>query len=105
MADQRLTQALEAQLTEAHAINADLRERVVEAEKEMASARAMKAEAIVYMRQFEGFAAKQKAAEENAAAARRTQLGAEREAHSEPRTTSCARISSALVRKSDSSKR
>jgi len=79
MNDDRMIQRLEEQLRDAHAANAELRERVEAADKKEASARALMAEANVRAQQLEKAHAKEKAAEDNAAAAQRKCDDAERE--------------------------
>jgi hypothetical protein len=78
MSDQMLKH-LEEQLRDAHAANAELRERVVAADDKSRTADSVFAEGIIYKRQLEKAHAKQKAAEDNAAAAQRKQVAAERD--------------------------
>ena len=79
MADDRMLQRLEIQLRDAHAANAELRDRVAETERVEKAANARVAEANARLQQLEKAHAKQKAAEDNAAAAQRKQAHAERE--------------------------
>jgi hypothetical protein len=79
MNDDRMIQRLKEQLRGAHEANAELRERVEAADKREASAHALTAEANVRTQQLERAHAKQKAAEDNSAAAQRKQAEAERE--------------------------
>src|SRR5262249_37845613 len=78
MTDERLVQRLEEQLRDAHATNAGLRERVEEADRAVASANRKAAIGEIHSRQLEGAHAKQRAAEDNAAAAQRKRDDAER---------------------------
>jgi chromosome segregation ATPase len=78
--DDRLIQRLEEQLRDAHSTNSDLRERLGDVEGRERAADAKVAEANVRLQQLERAHARQKAAEEDAAAAQRTGAGAEREA-------------------------
>jgi chromosome segregation ATPase len=80
MADDRLVQRLEEQLRDAHSTNADLRERLGDVEQREREADARLARASFYYQQLEKAHAVQKAAEDNAAAAQRKQVEAEREA-------------------------
>ncbi len=77
---ERMIQRLEEQLTEAHSTNAGLRERLGEVELRERAADAKMNEANVHMQQLEKISAKQKAAEDNAAAAQRKCDDAESEA-------------------------
>ena len=79
MTDERLVQRLEEQLRDAHATNAGLREQLGDIEGRERAAAAKLSEATVLNRQLEKASAKQKSAEDAAAAARRTQENAERE--------------------------
>jgi chromosome segregation ATPase len=78
--DERYAASLETQLRDAHSANADLRERLGDVEARERAADAKLNEATVLNRQLEKSHAKQKAAEDNAAAAQRKQAEAEREA-------------------------
>ena len=80
MADDRLVQRLEEQLRDAHSTNADLRERLGDIEARERAAEAKLHLTNIHMRQLENAHAKQKAAQDNAAAAQRKQAEAEREA-------------------------
>jgi chromosome segregation ATPase len=77
--DERMVQRLEEQLRDAHATNADLRERLGDVEARERAAHAKLAGATVISQQLERAHSKQKSAEDNAAAAQRTQTDAERE--------------------------
>src|SRR2546430_6171901 len=79
MTDERLTQSLEEQLRDVHATNADLRERLAEADARDSEARTLSVRGRDALAQLEKAYAKQKAAEDAAAAARRTQENAERD--------------------------
>ena len=86
MTDDRIVQRLEEQLRDAHATNADLRERLGDIEKREQAANRVKIEGRDALAQLEKASSKQKAAEENAAAAQRKQADAERDslrAHAE----------------------
>jgi chromosome segregation ATPase len=78
--DDRMIQRLEQQLTEAHSTNADLRERLGDVAQRERTADARVADANARLQQLEQAHAKQKAAEDNAAAAQRKCDDAEREA-------------------------
>src|SRR2546423_15433801 len=80
MTDERLTQSLEEQLRDVHATNADLRERLAEADARDSEANTLKVQGRDALAQLEKAYSKQKAAEDAAAAARRRQENAEREA-------------------------
>jgi hypothetical protein len=80
MTDDRIVQRLEEQLRDAHATNADLRERLGDVEQRERAATAKLNEATVLNRQLEKSHAVRKAAEDAAAAARRKQENAERDA-------------------------
>jgi hypothetical protein len=80
MADDRLVQRLEEQLRDSHATNADLRERLGEIKKREEAANVIRVEGRDALAQLEKASAKQKAAEDNAAAAQRKCDDAEREA-------------------------
>jgi hypothetical protein len=80
MADDRLVQRLEEQLRDSHATNAELRERLASWEKREYELRSIQVEGRDALAQLEKASAKQKAAEDNAAAAQRKQEDAEREA-------------------------
>jgi|SRR5262249_34982880 len=77
--DPRMIDHLEQQLVQANATNAELRARVESADRAEASARAAVSEANVRLQQLEKAHARQKAAEDNAAAAQRLQADTERE--------------------------
>jgi chromosome segregation ATPase len=79
MNDDRIVQRLEEQLRDAHATNAELRERLADVDKREREANAIRAEGILYKRQLEQAHAKQKAAENIAATAARKRDQAERE--------------------------
>jgi chromosome segregation ATPase len=79
MTDDRIVQRLEEQLRDAHATNADLRERLGDIEKREGAANVIRVEGRDALAQLEQASAKQKAAEDNAAAAQRKQEDAERE--------------------------
>lgn len=70
---------LEEGLRDAHSTNADLRERLVEMEKRANAANTRGLRGDEALAQVEGLYAKQKKAEDNAAAARRKQANTERE--------------------------
>jgi chromosome segregation ATPase len=78
MNDDRMIQRLEEQLREAHATNADLRDRLEDIEARERAAGNKLSEAEIHMRQLEKSHAKQKAAEENGAEAQRKCDDAER---------------------------
>jgi hypothetical protein len=80
MSDDRIVQRLEEQLRDAHATNADLRERLGDIEKREAAANVLRVEGRDALAQSAKAASKHKAAEDNAAAAQRKQEDAEREA-------------------------
>jgi hypothetical protein len=77
--DERLNQHLETQLRNANAANHELRTRVEEADRVMQEARAISAEGRGALMQLEKAHAKQKAAEDNAAAAQSRCADAQRE--------------------------
>src|SRR5947199_5918013 len=78
--DDRVYLSLQEQLRDAHATSADLRERLGDVERREKVIDAKLSEANVIGRQLESAHAKQKAAEDNAAAAQRKCEDAEREA-------------------------
>ena len=80
MTDDRIVQRLEEQLRDSHATNADLRERLGDIEKREEAANVIRVEGRDALAQLEKASAKQKAAEDNAAAAQRKCDDAEREA-------------------------
>jgi hypothetical protein len=80
MSDDRLVQRLEEQLRDAHATNADLRDRLGDIGKREEAANVIRVEGRDALAQLEKAHAKQKAAEDNAAAAQRKCDDAEREA-------------------------
>ncbi len=69
MTDDRIVQRLEEQLRDAHATNADLRERLGDIKKREEAANVIRVEGRDALAQLEKVSAKQKAAEDNAAAA------------------------------------
>jgi hypothetical protein len=77
--DNRMFQRLEEQLRDAHAANAELRERVAEADKIELAARAKASEAAGALLQLEKAHARQKAAEGRAAEAERKAAAAEQQ--------------------------
>ena len=80
MPDDRIVQRLEEQLVHAHSTNADLRERLASFEKREQEVNRIKVEGRDALAQLEKASAKQKAAEDNLAAAQRRCDDAEREA-------------------------
>jgi hypothetical protein len=80
MSDDRMIGRLEEQLRDAHAANAELRAAKDAAERREKQANALVNEWKCRLQQLETAYAKQKAAEDNAAAAQRKQAEAEREA-------------------------
>ncbi len=80
MTDDRIVQRLEEQLRDAHATNADLRERLGDIKKREEAANVIRVEGRDALAQLEKVSAKQKAAEDNAAAAQHKCDDAEREA-------------------------
>jgi hypothetical protein len=80
MTDDRIVQRLEEQLRDAHAISAGLRKQLADVEHRERAADLRHSMGVIAERQLEQAHAKQKAAEDNAAAAQRKCDDAEREA-------------------------
>jgi hypothetical protein len=80
MTDERIVQRLQEQLVSTHAENAALRKRVVEVEEIEGKQKQHKTMVEAHLHEIENAYAKQKAAEDAAAAARRKQEAAEHEA-------------------------
>jgi chromosome segregation ATPase len=80
MTDDRIVQRLEEQLRDAHATNADLRDRLSDIDKREQAARAAVAEGLMCKRQLESAYAKQKQAEAVATTATSKREDAERDA-------------------------
>jgi PAB1-binding protein PBP1 len=80
MADDRIIARLEEQLRDAHAANAELRERLAAADRRVSEASAVKAASNEAIAQFEKACARQKAAEDRAAVSQRKRADAERAA-------------------------
>jgi chromosome segregation ATPase len=80
MSQEALLQRLEKQLADVHATNANLREQISSAQREIDNAKAIGAHAAGLQLQLEKAEARRKAAEDDAAAVQRKQRDAEREA-------------------------